>query len=320
MAKSRREWDNQTSFTKRMKRGFYKMKKTAIGVLLGTSALLAACSGGDSDPIVIGGKPWTEQYILPQLVGQYIEANSEYSVSYKEGLGEVSIMTPALEKGDIDMYVEYTGTGLKDVLKQETTPGQSSEEVLEAVRAGYEEELGATWLEPLGFENGYTLAYTKDYDAETYSELAEASQSEEVSFGAPHPFYERQGDGYDDLVSTYSFEFSATESFDPAIMYQAVQNGDVDVIPAFTTDSRIQLIDLKTTTDDMSFFPKYDAVPVVRTETLEEYPELEQVLSGLNGQISDEEMLAMNARVDIDQDEASEVAREFLLEKGLIEE
>ena len=302
------------------------MKKSAAVVLLAASAVLAGCGGdsggGASDPIVIGGKPWTEQYILPHILGQYIEANSEYTVEYEDGLGEVAILTPALEKGDIDMYVEYTGTGLKDVLKEQSEPGQSSEEVLERVRAGYEETLDATWLEPLGFENGYTLAYSKDsgYDAKTYSELAEISKTEDMSFGAPHPFYERQGDGFDDMIKTYPFNFSATESFDPAIMYEAVKNGDVDVIPAFTTDSRIGLFDLETTEDDKSFFPKYDAVPVVRMAALEEYPELEEVLKGLAGQISEEEMLAMNAEVDVDQEVASDVAREFLLEKGLIEE
>lgn len=300
------------------------MKKAALGILMAGTAVIAGCGsgGGASEPLVIGGKPWTEQYILPHILGQYIEANSEYTVEYEEGLGEVAILTPALEQGDIDMYVEYTGTGLKDVLKEESVPGQSSEEVLEIVRAGYEETLEATWLEPLGFENGYTLAFSKDsgYDAETYSDLAELSKSETMRFGAPHPFYERQGDGFDDLVATYPFEFSATESFDPAIMYEAVQSGEVDVIPAFTTDSRIELFDLATTEDDLSFFPKYDAVPVVRMETLEEYPELEEVLSGLAGQISEEEMLAMNSRIDVDQEVASDVAREFLIEKGLIEE
>ena len=299
------------------------MKKMLLGVLAATTVVVAGCGTGASgtDPIVIGGKPWTEQYILPHLVGQYIEANSEYTVEYEEGLGEVAILTPALEQGDIDLYVEYTGTGLKDVLNEESVAGQSSEEVLERVREGYEENLGATWLEPLGFENGYTLAFSKDrgYDAETYSDLAEISRSEDMSFGAPHPFYEREGDGYEDLVATYGFEFSATESFDPAIMYEAVRNGDVDVIPAFTTDSRIGLFDLETTEDDQSFFPKYDAAPVVRLETLEEYPELEEVLNGLAGQISEEEMLAMNARVDQDQEIASEVARDFLVDKRLIE-
>lgn len=301
------------------------MKKTALGIALAASAVLAGCgsgSGDGSDPIVIGGKPWTEQYILPHILGQYIEANSDYTVEYEEGLGEVAILTPALEKGDIDLYVEYTGTGLKDVLKEESVAGQSSEEVLERVRAGYEEEKDATWLEPLGFENGYTLAFSKEsgYDAETYSDLAEISKMEDMSFGAPHPFYERQGDGYDDMIAAYPFEFTATESFDPAIMYEAVKNGDVDVIPAFTTDSRIGLFDLETTEDDLSFFPKYDAAPVVRLATLDEYPELEEVLNGLAGQISEEEMLAMNARVDVDQEVASDVAREFLIEKGLIEE
>ncbi|ANU24368.1 glycine betaine ABC transporter substrate-binding protein [Planococcus donghaensis] len=300
------------------------MKKTTLGIFLATTTVIAGCgSGGDElDPLVIGGKPWTEQYILPYILGEYIEANSDYTVEYKDGLGEVSILTPALEKGDIDMYVEYTGTGMKDVLKEESVPGQTSEEVLEIVRAGYEEELGATWLEPLGFENGYTLAYSKDsgYNAETYSDLAEISKSEAMSFGAPHPFYERKGDGFDDLVATYPFEFAETDSFDPAIMYEAVQSGEVDVIPAFTTDSRIGLFDLATTKDDLSFFPKYDAAPVVRLETLEEYPELEEVLNELAGKISEEEMLKMNSRVDVDQEVASDVAREFLIEKGLIDE
>ncbi|MFC3209538.1 glycine betaine ABC transporter substrate-binding protein [Planomicrobium okeanokoites] len=301
------------------------MKKELIGVFAAGALILAGCGstgGEESEPIVIGGKPWTEQYILPHILGQYIEANSDYTVEYEEGLGEVSILTPALEQGDIDLYVEYTGTGLKDVLKQDSEPGQSSEEVLQRVREGYEEELGATWLEPLGFENGYTLAYSKDsgYDAETYSDLAEISQSEDMSFGAPHPFYERKGDGYDDLIATYPFEFSATESFDPAIMYEAVSNGEVDVIPAFTTDSRIGLFDLETTEDDLSFFPKYDAAPVVRLEALEQYPELEDLLNELAGQISEEEMLAMNARVDVDQDQPQDIARDFLIEKGLIEE
>lgn len=294
-------------------------------MLAAGAVVLAGCgsgSGDETDPIVIGGKPWTEQYILPHILGQYIEANSDYTVEYEEGLGEVSILTPALEQGDIDLYVEYTGTGLKDVLKQESEPGQSSEEVLQLVREGYEAEYDATWLEPLGFENGYTLAFSKDsgFTAATYSELAEISQSQDLSFGAPHPFYERQGDGYDDMITTYPFEFSATDSFDPAIMYEAVNSGDVDVIPAFTTDSRIGLFDLQTTEDDLSFFPKYDAAPVVRQETLEQYPELEDLLNELAGQINEEEMLAMNARVDVDQDKPEDVARDFLMEKGLIEE
>ena len=296
------------------------MKKGLGIVLLALTLLLSACGG--KDEIVISGKPWTEQFILPHVLGLYIEAETDYKVTYKDGLGEVAIMTPALEKGDIDLYVEYTGTGLKDVLKEESEAGESSDSVFERVKKGYEEEFDVTWLEPLGFENGYTLAYTKDktYNAATYSELAKISTGEKMIFGAPHAFYERKGDGYEDLVDVYPFSFEDTKSLDPNVMYEAVKNGDVDVIPAFTTDSRIQLFDLETTKDDLGFFPKYDAAPVVRQETLKKFPDLEKVLNGLAGKITEEDMLKMNARVDLDKDKPEDVAREFLIEKGLIDQ
>ncbi|HSO56838.1 MAG TPA: glycine betaine ABC transporter substrate-binding protein, partial [Paenisporosarcina sp.] len=164
--------------------------------------------------------------------------------------------------------------------------------------------------------------YSKDkpYNAETYSELVEASKSEDMVFGAPHAFYERPGDGYDAMVGVYPFEFSGEESLDPNVMYEAVKQGDVDVITAFTTDGRIERFDLTITTDDKGFFPKYDAVPLVRQETLETYPELEDVLNELAGKISLEDMQKMNARVDIDQEKPEDVARDFLIDKGLIKE
>lgn len=302
------------------------MRKRIVGLALLASVALVGCGnsnsdGGDSsDPIIVSGKPWTEQFILPQIIGQYIEANTEYDVEYEEGLGEVAILTPALEKGEIDVYVEYTGTGLQSVLGEKLEKGESSEKVLERVREGYEEKYGVTWLEPLGFENTYTLAYTKDktYNAKTYSDLVEASKTEEMVFGAPHAFYERQGDGYDAMIEVYPFKFAETESLDPNIMYEAVKQGDVDVIPAFTTDGRIERFDLAITKDDLGFFPKYDAAPLVRQKTLEQYPELEEALNGLAGKISVEDMQKMNARVDIDGEKAEDVAHDFLVEKGLI--
>lgn len=293
--------------------------KKKIGVILVIALfLLSAC--GKEEAIVVSGKPWTEQYILPHILGIYIEEKTDYPVKYEDGLGEVAIMTPAIEKGEIDVYVEYTGTGLKDVLKEESEAGESSDSVFERVKEGYEEQFGVTWLAPLGFENGYTLAYAKDhYKGDTYSDLAEVSKEEPVVFGAPHAFYERQGDGYEDLVETYGFTFEDTKSLDPNVMYEAVKNGDVDLIPAFTTDSRIQLFDLETTEDDLSFFPKYDAAPVVRQETLTQYPELEDVLNELGGEITAVDMLLMNAQVDLEDEKPEDVARAFLVEKGLID-
>lgn len=300
-------------------RGEDYMKRIFI-TFAGLILLLTAC--GSKEEVIISGKPWTEQFILPYILGIVIEEHTNYKVTYKESLGEVAILTPAIEKGEIDVYVEYTGTGLMDVLKEDTEPGESAESVYERVKKGYEEAFEVTWLEPLGFENTYTLAYSKDSDitAENISELAAYSQNNEMVFGAPHAFYERVGEGYDDLVKEYDFDFSDTKSIDPNIMYDAVKNGEVDLIPGFTTDSRLELFDLATTEDDLEFFPKYEAVPIIRQEKLQEMPELEEAINKLAGQISEQEMVEMNARVDINDEKPEDVAREFLIEKGIITE
>jgi osmoprotectant transport system substrate-binding protein len=296
------------------------MKKRLIVMALSLLLVLSACgNGGEKDTVVVSGKMWTEQYILTEMLAQVIEEKTDLNVEREEALGEVSILTPAIEKGEIDMYVEYTGTGLKAVLKEEAEQGASADEIYDQVKSGYEEKYGVTWLEPLGFENTYTLAYRKGegVDAETFSELIPSS--EDMVFGAPHQFYERPGDGYDDLVKAYEFNFKNTESYDPNIMYEAVKNGDVDLIPAFTTDGRIQRYDLATTKDDKGFFPPFYAAPIVRQEVLEEHPELEDAINALAGQISEEEMSELNAKVDMDKEEAEDVAREFLIAKGIIE-
>lgn len=295
--------------------------KKLLGVSLGLMVLLAGCGNGGGDgeeAIKISGKKWTEQYILPHILSEYIQAKTDYNVTVDEGLGEVTILTPALEKGDIDIYVEYSGTGLEAVLKEKVKEGETADEILERVRAGYEEQLNATWLEPLGFENTYVLAYRNDADinAETFSDLS--TKSGDLSFGGPHEFYERE-DGYDALAEAYNFQFKEKKSFDPNIMYEAVKNKEVDVIPAFTTDARIDRFELAYAKDDQKFFPPYFAAPVVRQEVLEQYPELEGVLNELAGKISEDQMREMNAKVDIEGEDPKQVAIDFLKEAGLIE-
>ncbi|WLR52609.1 glycine betaine ABC transporter substrate-binding protein [Bacillus tianshenii] len=302
------------------------MKKLFI-LFASLALLLTACGGNDGgesadgkDPIIISGKKWTEQYILPNILAEYIKAKTDYPVQIKEGLGEVSILTPAIQKGDIDMYVEYTGTGLEAVLKEKANPDDTAEDIYNRVKEGYQEEYNIKWLEPLGFENGYALAYPKEkneeYKAKTFSDLV--PHSENMSFGAPHQFYERE-DGYDALVEAYGFKFKEEKSFDPNIMYKAVDDGEVGVIPAFTTDGRIVRFDLHTLKDDKNFFPPYYAAPIVRQEVLDEYPKLEEVVNELAGKISEEEMSEMNAKVDMDKENPKDVAVQFLKDKGLID-
>lgn len=292
-------------------------KRLVVFIILVFMLLISACSNGSKEKIVISGKMWTEQYILPHILSEYIQAHTDYKVEVKDGLGEVSILTPAIEKGDIDMYVEYSGTGLEAVLKEKAKPGESADEIFERVKKGYKEKYDVVWLKPLGFENTYTLAYMKNLNikAENFSDLV--PYSKDLSFGAPHQFYER-ADGYDALVESYGFKFKNKESYDPNIMYEAVKGGKVDVIPAFTTDGRIARYDLESLKDDKGFFPPYYAAPIVRQEVLDEFPELEKTINELAGKISEEEMSEMNAKVDIDKEDPKEVARNFLVKKGLI--
>ncbi|WP_226536529.1 glycine betaine ABC transporter substrate-binding protein [Fictibacillus halophilus] len=291
-----------------------------IGIPIAALVLFFALrGGGDEDAIVITGKKWTEQYILPYIISEYVKDKTDYPVVVKEAIGETPILTEAIKKGDIDMYVEYTGTGYLTILKEKYDPGMTPEEIYDTVKKGYEEKYDLKWTKPLGFENTYALALNPDkakqLNVKTISELAPIS--DEVSFGGPTEFFERE-DGYTPFVKTYGLNFKVKRSLDPNLMYTAVKEGKVDAVPAFTTDGRIVRFNLKTLEDDKKFFPPYFAAPIVREDTLKEYPELEGVLNELEGKISEEEMAEMNAKVDLDKEDPRKVAKDFLKSKKLI--
>lgn len=170
-----------------------------------------------------------------------------------------------------------------------------------------------------GFNNTFAIALPGDianeYEIDTYTDLAK--KSNDLSFGAEYDFYERE-DGYNALAKAYGFEFKEKKELDIGLKYQAIGNGDVDVINAFSTDAMIEKFGLKVLEDDKSFFPSYNASTIVRRETLMKYPELREVLQKLTGQISDEEMVIMNYEVEESKKSESDVAREFLKKKGLI--
>jgi osmoprotectant transport system permease protein len=271
------------------------------------------------DAIVISGKKWTEQYILPHILEEYIKAKTDYKVRVDEGIGETPILTKAIQKGDIDVYVEYTGTGLLTVLKDKYTPGMDADQIYNKVKNGYDKKYQLEWLKPFGFENTYAMALNsetyKKLNIKTVSELV--SHSSDLVLGAPTDFYERE-DGYPALSKTYGLNFKSKESLDANLMYTAVKEGDVQVIPAFTTDGRIPRFHLGVLKDDKKYFPPYYAAPIVRKDTLEKYPKLEKVLNELEGKITNKDMAEMNARVDLDKADPKQVARDFLKKKGLI--
>ncbi len=295
----------------------------ALSVIILAVAPLAGCGGQQDDQdqrvVVIGSKPHAEQYILGEMIAIMLEEHTDIEVVRNFGIaGGTSNLHPAMISGEIDIYPEYTGTGWMFVLKQDLIADPM--EMFEAVRDQYQEDFDITWLNPLGFNNTFTLAVPRqlaeDYDLETFSDVAAVSS--ELVFGAEFDFFERD-DGFDALADTYNFNFKSIREMDIGLKYQSIGSDEVDVINAFSTDGQISLFDLVILEDDKSFFPSYYAAIIVRSEILEKYPEIEEVLGMLSGQISDAEMTEMNYQVDELKREAADVAREFLANKGLIE-
>lgn len=294
------------------------MKKIFALILVVLMVAIFAGCNKDEKKVVIASKPVTEQYILAEMLTILIEEHTDIKVEKKLGIGGgTSNIHPAMLKGEIDIYPEYTGTGWLFVLKEELIA--NPDELYAAVRDRYEEEFGILWLDIYGFNDTYALAVkneiAKKYNLNTYDDLEKVSN--QLTFGAEYDFFERE-DGYNGLKDTYGLKFKDTKEIDIGLKYEAIGNGQVDVINAFSTDGLLKEYDLKVLEDNKNFFPPYQAATLVREETLEKYPELRAVLDKLAGKISEDEMILMNFYVDKEKQDPQEVARDFLKEKGLI--
>lgn len=304
----------------------FKTKRILVLILITATIVLSACGGDDnneaSGKIVVSGKEYTEQVLMTNILAEYLKANTDLEVEVKDALGGVFVLQEAMEKGDIDAYVEYTGTGYLNVLKKDFDPGTDPDEFYEETKEGYLDEFDVKWLKPLGYNNTYALTLrgeqADELGVETTSDLAEYDQ--DLVFGSDGEFYER-GDGYDAMIEEYGFDFGDTVTIDPDLMYTALKEGDMDVITAYTTDPRIPEFDLRTMEDDKNFFPPYHAAPIIRQEVLEANPDLEDKINELaeSGAFTDETVSELNAKVSTDGEKANDVAIEFLKENDLID-
>jgi osmoprotectant transport system substrate-binding protein len=295
---------------KRMKRG------SILLILMGVMMIFAGC--GEKGTIKIASKPMTEQYILTEIIAQLIEEETDYEVEITKGVGGgTTNIHPALVKGDFDLYPEYTRTAWLNVLKKEVM--EKDDDALYAQLQEEYGEMGLTWTGLYGFSNTYGLAVreetAKQYGLSTYSDLAAASG--ELVFGG-NPDYIELETGFPRLCAAYGMNFKDMAQMEIALKYEALKNGEVDVINAFTTDAQLAANNLVLLTDDNVFFETFDAGTVVRKDALEKYPKLQGVLEKLNGLISEAEMQQMNYEVEVDGKEDKEVAREFLEKKGLV--
>lgn len=291
---------------------------TSVALLAGaTYAVSSFEKGQGAGTINIATKPMTEQYILGEMLNTLIEHDTDLNVELTQGVGGgTANIQPGIEKGDFDLYPEYTGTGWNAVLKHDDTYNES---MFNDMQDEYETKMSLTWLGMYGFNNTFGLAVNKDtadrYGLHTYSDLAKVAG--ELSFGAEPDFYDRQ-DGYPGLQQAYNMNFGTVLDMDIGLKYQALFEGQVDVITVFTTDGQVADDRLVVLEDDRQFYPSYLCGNVVRMDTINAHPELSDVLLKLQGLISDTDMARMNNEVETKGREPKDVADEFLSERGLI--
>jgi osmoprotectant transport system substrate-binding protein len=278
--------------------------------------LFGACS--PAHRITVGSKNFTEQLILGEMLAQLIESVAREPVDRRLYLAGTYICHQALLAGRIDLYAEYTGTALAAVLKQ--PPTGDHRQVFDKVKAEYLRRFGLEVFPSLGFDNSFAIVMRGD-DA-TRMKLTKLSQlapfSPKLRMGVGYEFLERR-DGYNGLVSTYGLKFAATPRvMDLGLLYRALENHQVDLIAGANTDGLIAALRLVVLADDRHYFPPYDAVPIVRNNTLQRHPAVRSALDQLTGRISAEEMRSMNYAVDGQKRDAAQVAREFLVDRRLI--
>ncbi len=290
--------------------------KTAMGFLF-VALGCTGCGPGRQQTLVIGCKNFTEQVILGEMLAQYLEAKTGLHVERRFFLAGTYISHQALLAGRIDAYVEYTGTALTAILKLpiENDPG----EVYDKVKQEYASRFDVEAMESLGFNNTFAMVIRGDtarkLNLHTLSDAAPYTPQWRPGFG--YEFMERP-DGYQGLARTYHLDFGQPPRImDLGLLYRALLEKQVDIVAGNSTDGLIAARDLAILEDDKHYFPPYQAVPLVRHETLKLHPAVRRALIDLGGKISDEEMRRLNYSVDGEHRDVVEVVREFLRGKHL---
>jgi osmoprotectant transport system substrate-binding protein len=288
-----------------------------VGRLAGVAALVLGLvldgATGDASAagaLRIGSKNFTEQVILGELYAQAVEARG-IRVDRTLNLGGTLIAHQALVAGKIDLYPEYTGTALLNVLKAERMTDPSA--VYEKVKSYYEREFRLTWLQPAPLNNTYVLVVrpetAEQHNLKTLSDLARVSRQLTLAAGAE---FRDRPDGLPGLRATYGMEFAADRQFATPLKYEALRQKRVNVVSAFATDGQISADKLVALVDDKRLWPPYNVAPVIRMQAVQAHPHVVDVLNRVNGLLTDAVMSELNFRVDGKREEPKAVARDFL--------
>jgi osmoprotectant transport system substrate-binding protein len=293
------------------------MRRIAL-CLLSFFCFAAACRKPTQLHLTIGSKFFTEQVILAELLAQHIESRTNIPVDRKTNLGGTLLVHKALLSGDLDLYVEYTGTALTAVLNE--SPGTDTPAAIyNRVKQQYSQRFQLDLTEPLGFENTFAMV-VRGEDAQvlhlrTTSDLVPVAPKWRAGVG--YEFLERP-DGFPGWSARYSLHFAAPPNvMDLGLLYRALLDHQVDVVAGNSTDGLIDSLHLVALEDDQHYFPPYDAVPIVRRAALEKFPQLRSALADLSGKLTAADMRHLNAQVDADQRDVAAVVRAFRATKNL---
>ena len=279
--------------------------------------VLSGCRGQRPKKLVIGSKFFTEQVVLAELLAQHIESKTGIPVERKANLGGTLLVQKALVAGDLDLYVEYTGTALTAVLGEK--PEGDSAAVYQRVKQEYKKRFGLEVTEPLGFENTFAMVIrgedARRLHLQKTSDIIALAPKWRIGVG--YEFIERP-DGFLGWSQRYGLRFAgAPKEMDLGLLYRALMQKQVDIVAGNSTDGVIAAKGLVILEDDRRYFPPYDAVPIVRQDALARFPGLRGALADLGGKITAEEMRRMNYAVDGEQRDVAAVVRAFRQEKGL---
>ena len=280
-------------------------------------SLLAGCGGGKAQKIIIGSKDFTEQYIVAEMYALLLE-DAGLTVERKFGLAGTPVAQAAITAGEIDLYPEYTGTGLLVVLKLPVSSDRQA--VYEAVAKGYKEQFNLVWLDPAPMNNTQALAVTQEvaqqYGIRTMSDLVKHA-SELVMIGPPE--FDQREDGLPGIMKVYGdFQLKAYLPVEKGLRYKGLVEGNAQVVVAFGTDGEISAYNLIVLEDDKNMFPPYQVAPVIRQEALDATPEIRDILNALTAKLNDATVRRLNNEVSGNKREPADVAREFLVQEGLL--
>lgn len=295
-----------------------RVRASLCAVVLAAGTLLISCAPSHTNRIVVGSKNFTESFILGELIAQQIESHTNIKVERRFYLAGTYICQQAMLAGRIDIYPEYTGTALTAILKQPASSDRA--EVYQRVKSEYERRYGLTLGPAFGFNDTFAMEIrgedARRLHLKTLSQAAAFAPHWRAGFG--YEFMERP-DGYRGLVAAYGLHFAEQPRImDLGLLARALKDHQIDFAGGNATDGLIPALDLFALQDDRHYFPPYEAVAVIREETVKQHPEVAGALAALGGKISDAEMQRMNYAVDGQHRDTRDVVREFLKEKNLL--